>query len=45
MAIFDLAKQQEAGVYVYNRNRAVGVMVTVEQYKTLQQKAERVLIH
>lgn len=41
MAIFDLAKQQEAGVYVYNRNRAVGVMVTVEQYKTLQQKAEK----
>lgn len=37
MAIFDLAKQQEAGVYVYNRNRAVGVMITVEEYQTLKQ--------
>lgn len=38
MAAFDLAKKDGKGLYVYNRGKAVGVMLTVEQYEELSKK-------
>ncbi|MHC5227371.1 type II toxin-antitoxin system Phd/YefM family antitoxin [Enterococcus sp. LJL99] len=38
MAAFDLAEKEGTGLYVYNRGKAVGVMLTVEQYEQLSNK-------
>lgn len=32
---FDLAREQDTGVYISNRNDMVGVMLTVDQYDAL----------
>ncbi|MBO0469020.1 type II toxin-antitoxin system Phd/YefM family antitoxin [Enterococcus sp. DIV0242_7C1] len=38
MTVFATAKKEETGVYIYNRNRVAGVMLTVEQYEDLLEK-------
>lgn len=38
MAIFESAKTQKKGVYIYNRNKVAGVMLTAEQYESLTKK-------
>lgn len=38
MAIFDTAKKHNAGVYIYNRKKVAGVMLTAEQYESLIKK-------
>ena len=38
MDIFDSAEREGTGLYVYNRDKAVGVMLTVEQYEKLSNK-------
>lgn len=38
MAIFDTAKKLKTGVYIYNRKKVAGVMLTAEQYESLIKK-------
>ncbi|GGC83060.1 type II toxin-antitoxin system Phd/YefM family antitoxin [Enterococcus wangshanyuanii] len=38
MTVFATAKKEQTGVYIYNRNRVAGVMLTVEQYEALLEK-------
>ncbi|MBO0421462.1 prevent-host-death protein [Enterococcus plantarum] len=38
MTIFKKAKETNKGVYIYNRNKVAGVMLTVEQYEALIKK-------
>ncbi|MCA5012606.1 MULTISPECIES: type II toxin-antitoxin system Phd/YefM family antitoxin [unclassified Enterococcus] len=38
MTVFATAKKEQTGVYIYNRNRVAGVMLTVEQYEDLLEK-------
>ncbi|MGX7148610.1 type II toxin-antitoxin system Phd/YefM family antitoxin [Enterococcus ureasiticus] len=38
MTIFEAAKEANAGVYIYNRNKVAGVMLTAEQYESLIKK-------
>lgn len=38
MTIFETAKEIKAGVYIYNRNKVAGVMLTVDQYEALIKK-------
>lgn len=38
MTIFETAKETNEGVYIYNRNKVAGVMLTAEQYETLIKK-------
>ncbi|MEI5988800.1 type II toxin-antitoxin system Phd/YefM family antitoxin [Enterococcus crotali] len=38
MTIFETAKEKNTGVYIYNRNKVAGVMLTAEQYETLIKK-------
>lgn len=38
MTIFETAKKTNAGVYIYNRNKVAGVMLTAEQYEALIKK-------
>lgn len=38
MTAFNLAEKEGAGLYVYNRGKAVGVILTVEQYEQLSNK-------
>jgi PHD/YefM family antitoxin component YafN of YafNO toxin-antitoxin module len=38
MTVFATAKKENTGVYIYNRNRVAGVMLTAEQYERLIEK-------
>ncbi|MGX7245751.1 type II toxin-antitoxin system Phd/YefM family antitoxin [Enterococcus quebecensis] len=38
MSIFEAAKKSNSGVYIYNRKKIAGVMLTVEQYEALIKK-------
>lgn len=40
MGIFNEAKKSNNGVYILNNNKTVGVALTVEQYKTMNDKIE-----
>ncbi|MBM7688213.1 prevent-host-death protein [Enterococcus ureilyticus] len=35
MSIFETAKEKNTGVYIYNRKKIAGVMLTAEQYEAL----------
>lgn len=39
--IFQKAAQENAGVYVYNRENIVGVMITIEQYQSLFEEIDQ----
>lgn len=43
MTIFETAKETNSGVYIYNRKKVAGVMLSVEQYEALikKKKAEQ----
>ncbi|MEI5992760.1 prevent-host-death protein [Candidatus Enterococcus mansonii] len=43
MAIFDAAKESNAGIYIYNRKNVAGVMLTAEQYEALINKKKKSL--
>lgn len=38
MDVFDQARKAETGVYIFNREKVAGVMLTQEQYETLLQE-------
>lgn len=38
MTIFETAKEMNTGVYIYNRKKVAGVMLTAEQYEELIKK-------
>lgn len=38
MTIFEMAKETNAGIYIYNRNKVSGVMLSAEQYEALIKK-------
>lgn len=38
--IFEQAKKEKTGVYVFNRNDVSGVMLSQEQYESLNQRIE-----
>ena len=38
--IFDHARKQKTGVYVFNRNDVSGVMLSQEQYESLNQRID-----
>lgn len=38
MDVFDQARKTETGVYIFNREKVAGVMLTQEQYETLLQE-------
>ncbi|WP_348922841.1 type II toxin-antitoxin system Phd/YefM family antitoxin [Enterococcus rotai] len=38
MTIFETAKETNSGVYIYNRKKVAGVMLSVEQYESLIKK-------
>ena len=40
MDVFDQARKAETGVYIFNREKVAGVMLTQEQYETLLQELE-----
>lgn len=40
MDVFDQARKAKTGVYIFNREKVAGVMLTQEQYETLLQELE-----
>ena len=40
MDIFQTAEKEDTGVYVFNREKVAGVMVTQEQYESLNKEIE-----